>query len=77
MQPWSPSGVRRGGVLDVSDEQWSEAFDQVFLGAVRMARQVTAALSEAGLAAPQPCHRSTSIHALTRGLPRSGYCRPV
>jgi 3-oxoacyl-[acyl-carrier protein] reductase len=44
----SVGGPPAGGVLDVTDEQWSEAFGSVFLGAVRMARAVVPALPEGG-----------------------------
>lgn len=38
----SVGGPARGGVLDNTDEQWSEAFDSVFLAALRVARAVVA-----------------------------------
>lgn len=38
----SVGGPPKGGVLDNSDEQWSEAFGSVFLPAVRVARAVVA-----------------------------------
>jgi 3-oxoacyl-[acyl-carrier protein] reductase len=44
----SVGGPPKGGVLEVSDEQWSDAFASVFLGAVRMARTVVPHLSESG-----------------------------
>ncbi len=44
----SVGGPPKGGVLDVSDEQWTHAFESVFLGAVRLARELVPALSEDG-----------------------------
>lgn len=44
----SVGGPPAGGVLDVSDDQWRQAFDSVFLGAVRMARTTAAALGVGG-----------------------------
>lgn len=41
----SVGGPPRGGVLDNSDEQWRDAFDSVFLAALRVARAVVAAAS--------------------------------
>ena len=35
-------------MLDVSDQQWTDAFASVFLGAVRMARAVVPALPDDG-----------------------------
>lgn len=44
----SVGGPPAGGVLDVSDEQWTQAFGSVFLGSVRMARTLAQALPEGG-----------------------------
>jgi 3-oxoacyl-[acyl-carrier protein] reductase len=44
----SGGGPPQGGVLDVTDEQWTAAFQSVFLGAVRLARELVPALSEGG-----------------------------
>ena len=45
-------GLGRAGadalVADITDEQWIAAFESVFLGAVRLAREVGAALSAGG-----------------------------
>lgn len=38
----SVGGPPRGGVLDNTDEQWTDAFDSVFLAALRVARAVVA-----------------------------------
>lgn len=44
----SVGGPPKGGVLDVSDQQWTDAFASVFLGAVRMARAVVPVLPDDG-----------------------------
>jgi 3-oxoacyl-[acyl-carrier protein] reductase len=44
----SVGGPPKGPVTDISDEQWSAAFESVFLGAVRLAREVGAALPAGG-----------------------------
>lgn len=44
----SVGGPPTGSVLDVSDEDWTRAFESVFLGAVRMARTVAQALDDGG-----------------------------
>lgn len=44
----SVGGPPRGPVGTITDEQWSTAFDSVFLGAVRLAREVGAALPAGG-----------------------------
>ena len=44
----SVGGPPKGAVTDITDEQWSAAFESVFLGAVRLAREVGAALSDGG-----------------------------
>lgn len=44
----SVGGPPQGGVLDVPDEHWTQAFASVFLGAVRMARAVVPALPADG-----------------------------
>jgi 3-oxoacyl-[acyl-carrier protein] reductase len=44
----SVGGPPKGGVLDATDEQWTHAFEVVFLGAVRLARTVAAALGDGG-----------------------------
>jgi 3-oxoacyl-[acyl-carrier protein] reductase len=41
-------GPPGGGVLAVTDEQWHEAFDTVFLGAIRLARVAAEAMDEGG-----------------------------
>lgn len=44
----SVGGPPKGPVTDISDEQWSAAFESVFLGAVRLARELGAALPAGG-----------------------------
>jgi 3-oxoacyl-[acyl-carrier protein] reductase len=44
----SVGGPPAGTVTAVSDEQWQSAFESVFLGAVRLARTVGAALEDGG-----------------------------
>ncbi len=44
----SVGGPPKGPVSAITDEQWTAAFASVFLGAVRIAREVGAALSEGG-----------------------------
>ena len=44
----SVGGPPKGPVGQITDEQWTAAFESVFLGAVRIAREVAAALGEGG-----------------------------
>jgi 3-oxoacyl-[acyl-carrier protein] reductase len=44
----SVGGPPTGPVTGVTDEQWRAAFESVFLGAVRVAREVAAALGDGG-----------------------------
>ena len=44
----SVGGPPAGTLLEATDEQWSGAFESVFLGAVRIARTFAAALGEGG-----------------------------
>jgi len=44
----SVGGPPPGPVTGVTDEQWTTSFETVFLGAVRMAREVSAALGDGG-----------------------------
>jgi 3-oxoacyl-[acyl-carrier protein] reductase len=44
----SVGGPPKGPVTGISDDQWSAAFESVFLGAVRLAREVGTALPEGG-----------------------------
>ncbi len=44
----SVGGPPKGPVTEITDDQWSAAFESVFLGAVRLAREVGAALPAGG-----------------------------
>lgn len=44
----SVGGPPAGTVMQVSDEDWSRSFDTVFLGALRLAREVALVLGEGG-----------------------------
>lgn len=44
----SVGGPPKGSVADITDDQWTAAFESVFLGAVRLAREVGAALPAGG-----------------------------
>ncbi|WP_137291934.1 SDR family oxidoreductase [Nocardioides dongxiaopingii] len=44
----SVGGPPRGPVTDVTDDQWRTAFESVFLGAVRLGRELAAELGESG-----------------------------
>lgn len=44
----SVGGPPRGSALSVSDDQWLESFQTIFIGAIRMAREVVEALPPAG-----------------------------
>jgi 3-oxoacyl-[acyl-carrier protein] reductase len=44
----SVGGPPRGPVTQMTDEQWTSSFEAVFLGAVRLAREVAAVLGEGG-----------------------------
>ena len=44
----SVGGPPKGPVSDITDDQWTAAFESVFLGAVRLAREVGRALPDGG-----------------------------
>src|SRR5215218_10676899 len=44
----SVGGPPKGPVTSITDDQWSAAFESVFLGAVRLAREVGSALQSGG-----------------------------
>ena len=44
----SVGGPPKGSVTSISDDQWSTAFESVFLGAVRLAREIGGALPAGG-----------------------------
>jgi 3-oxoacyl-[acyl-carrier protein] reductase len=69
----SVGGPRNGGVMDVSDQDWTRAYEAVFLGAVRLGREIGAALGEGGSLA---FVLSTSVKSPLAGLAISNGLRP-
>jgi 3-oxoacyl-[acyl-carrier protein] reductase len=69
----SVGGPPTGTVMETPDESWSKAFDSVFLGAVRMARTVAAALDGSGSIA---FVLSSSVRAPLGNLAISNGLRP-
>jgi 3-oxoacyl-[acyl-carrier protein] reductase len=70
----SVGGPPAGLALDLTDEQWSSAFDSVFLGAVRISRAVVAALPPEGGSIAFVL--STSVKSPVSGLAVSNGLRP-
>ncbi|MFF2196090.1 SDR family oxidoreductase [Streptomyces sp. NPDC058157] len=69
----SVGGPAPGGALDNTDEQWTAAFESVFLGAVRLARAAAAELGEGGVIG---FVLSGSVHEPIPGLTISNGLRP-
>lgn len=69
----SVGGPPPGSVLDLTDQQWRDAFESVFLGAVRLARTVAATLTDGGSIA---FVLSSSVRAPIGGLAASNGLRP-
>lgn len=69
----SVGGPRNGGVLEVSDEDWTRAYESVFLGGVRLGREIGAALGQGGALA---FVLSTSVRSPLAGLAISNGLRP-
>jgi 3-oxoacyl-[acyl-carrier protein] reductase len=69
----SVGGPVVGSALDVTDEQWRTAFDAVFLGAVRVARELGKSLRDGGSLA---FVLSTSVKQPIGGLAVSNGLRP-
>jgi 3-oxoacyl-[acyl-carrier protein] reductase len=69
----SVGGPPPGDVLSTTDEQWRTSFDSVFLGAVRLARAVAAALDDGGSIG---FVLSTSVRSPIGGLAISNGLRP-
>ena len=69
----SVGGPPAGGVLEVTDEAWSTAFESVFLGAVRLGREIGRELGEGGSIA---FVLSSSVKAPIPGLGISNGLRP-
>jgi 3-oxoacyl-[acyl-carrier protein] reductase len=69
----SVGGPPTGGVTEVTDEQWTTSFQAVFLGAVRLAREVGTDLGEGGALA---LVLSSSVRAPLGNLAISNGLRP-
>ena len=69
----SVGGPPTGSVTDVTDEQWSDAFASVFLGAVRLGREIGQALPHGGSLA---FVLSSSVRAPLSNLAVSNGLRP-
>ena len=69
----SVGGPPAGGVLDTDDDTWRAAFEQVFLGALRLARTVAARLPPDGAIA---FVLSSSVRSPLPGLAVSNGLRP-
>jgi 3-oxoacyl-[acyl-carrier protein] reductase len=69
----SVGGPPRTTVAQATDEQWREAFETVFLGAVRAARTILGALAEGGAVG---LVLSTSVRVPLAGLGLSNGLRP-
>lgn len=69
----SVGGPTPGTALSASDEAWRSGFESVFLGGVRLAREVTAAMTDGGSLA---FVLSTSVKAPVAGLGISNGLRP-
>jgi 3-oxoacyl-[acyl-carrier protein] reductase len=69
----SVGGPPAGSILDTTDEQWTAAFNSVFLGSLRLARTVAAELSDGGSIA---FVLSTSAKMPVAGLAISNGLRP-
>ncbi|CAM5646973.1 oxidoreductase [Streptomyces spiroverticillatus] len=69
----SVGGPAAGGTADNTDEQWRDAFESVFLGAVRLARTAAAELGEGGVIG---LVLSASVHEPIPGLTISNGLRP-
>ena len=69
----SVGGPPTGAVTEVTDEQWTTSFEAVFLGAVRLAREVGTDLGEGGALA---LVLSSSVRAPLGNLAISNGLRP-
>lgn len=69
----SVGGPPKGAVTAMSDSRWSEAFDSVFLGAVRLMREIGAVLPHGGALAVV---LSTSVKAPLAEMALSNGLRP-
>ena len=71
----SVGGPPAGTASDTTDEQWRAAFESVFLGTVRLAREVAAALAD-GEGGAIALVLSTSVRTPIAGLAASNGLRP-
>jgi 3-oxoacyl-[acyl-carrier protein] reductase len=69
----SVGGPPAGGLGSITDEQWTAAFESVFLGSIRLAREIGAALGEDGSLA---LVLSSSVRQPVSGLTVSNGFRP-
>jgi 3-oxoacyl-[acyl-carrier protein] reductase len=69
----SVGGPTAGGVLDVADEDWTRAYETVFLGGLRLGREIGRALGDGGSLA---FVLSSSVKAPLAGLAISNGLRP-
>lgn len=69
----SVGGPPFGGILDMTDEQWTRSFESVFLGALRLCRVLCGHLSEGGSLA---LVLSSSVKSPISGLGISNGLRP-
>lgn len=69
----SVGGPPAGALLDITDEQWSDAFSSVFLGGLRIARDLGAGLGDGGALAVV---LSSSVRQPITGLAVSNGLRP-
>ena len=69
----SVGGPPTGAVTENTDEQWRAAFESVFLGSLRLAREIGAALGEGGSLAMV---LSSSVRAPLAGMAISNGLRP-
>jgi 3-oxoacyl-[acyl-carrier protein] reductase len=69
----SVGGPPKGAVAQITDEQWSAAFGSVFLGAVRLCRELGAALGDGGALA---LVLSSSVRAPLADMAISNGLRP-
>lgn len=69
----SVGGPTAGPAMEVSDDQWRDAFESVFVGALRLARTVALSLSDGGAIA---FVLSTSVRQPITGLALSNGLRP-
>ena len=66
-------GPPKGPVSEITDQQWTEAFGAVFLGAVRLAREIGGALPHGGALA---LVLSSSVRAPLADMAISNGLRP-